>query len=76
MSPTVADGGNPGLADIGGCVEIGFADLEVDDVPTLRFKRPSTDQNFERGFSAETLHSGRESHLTAFDFMVACTVAI
>jgi hypothetical protein len=76
VGPPGADGGNPGLADIGGCVEIGFADLEMDHVPTLRLERPGADQDFECRFCAEALHSGRESHLTAFDFVFARMIAI
>jgi hypothetical protein len=48
----------------------------VDHIPTLRFERPGTDQDFERRFCAEALHTGRESHLTTFDFVFACTIAI
>src|SRR5215213_9945447 len=76
MSPAGANSFHPGLTDIGRCVEIGFADLEVNHVPTLGFERPSTDQDFERRFCPEALHSGRESHLTTFNFTFACTITI
>src|SRR5687768_14187817 len=74
MSPPFANGDHSRLADIGGSVEIGFANLEVNHVPALGFERPGTDENFKRGFRPEALHSGRESHLTTFDFTSKCMV--
>src|SRR3954465_13336930 len=74
MGPSMADSCHSGLAHICRCVEIGFADLQVNHVAALRFKRPSTDQNFKCGFCAEALHAGRESHHTTFDVMRKCTV--
>ena len=66
VGPAVADGADAGLADVAGGVEIGFADLEVDDVAALRFQRAGADEDFERGFGAEPLHAGREFHGTTF----------
>ena len=66
VRPAVAQGVDAGLDDVGGRVEVGLADLEVDDVAPLRLERAGADQDFKRGFGPEPLHSGRESHLTTF----------
>ena len=49
--PKSADGG---IYDVGGRVEIGFADLEVNNAFALRLESAGFDQNFKSGFRAET----------------------
>jgi hypothetical protein len=67
MGPPIANGRDAGFANVGGGVEIWFADLKMDNVSPLGFQRASANENFKRGFCPETLHSGRESHLTTFN---------
>ena len=48
--------------DVGGRVEVGLADLEVDDVAALRLERARPHQDFERGLGAEPRHALRKPH--------------
>jgi hypothetical protein len=51
-----AQGLHAGLDDVGGRVEIGLADLEVDDVAALGFQRPRPHQHLEGGLGAQARH--------------------
>src|SRR5450759_4014046 len=55
--------------DIARRIEIGFADLEVNDVATLRLQRFRLHQHFERSFSAETRHARGEAEFALCGFM-------
>ena len=57
MGLPALEGGNPGRDDGGRCIEIGLADLEVDDVAALRLECPRLCEDLERGFRPETRHS-------------------
>jgi hypothetical protein len=69
VRPAVTDSGDTRLADIPRSVEIGLADLEMDDVSPLGLEGAGADEDFKRRFCPETLHSGRESHLTPFCYL-------
>ena len=42
-----------GVDDVGRCIEIGFPNLEVNNVASLRLQRSRLDQNFKSGLRAE-----------------------
>ena len=48
---------NTSFDDVGGGVEVGFADLEVNDLFALLFKSAGSVQDFKGGFSAEPRHA-------------------
>ena len=56
MCPTLAQGVNASVDNIGGRVEIGLADFEVDDVLPLFLERASAVQDFKCGFGAKPRH--------------------
>jgi hypothetical protein len=43
--------------DVGWSIEIGFSNLEMDDVPAFCFQRPRLHQNLKRGLGAEACHT-------------------
>jgi hypothetical protein len=51
-----------GLADVVRRVEVGLADLEVDDLAALGLEGPGPGQHLERRFGAEAGHAVCESH--------------
>ena len=50
------------VADVHRRVEVGLADLEVDDVVTLRLPRAGARRSLERGLGADADHALRELH--------------
>src|SRR5262249_52627377 len=50
------------LADVPGRVEIGLADLEVDDLSSLPLQGLGAGQHLERGFGPQTRHALGEVH--------------
>src|SRR5882724_5674137 len=46
-----------GVDDVGRSIEIGFSNLEMDDVPAFCFQRPRLHQNLKRGLGAEARHT-------------------
>ncbi len=46
-------------------VEVGLADLEVDDVAALRFQRSGSGEHLEGGFGSQSLHARCEVHVRA-----------
>ena len=53
---TFADGADGGLGDVVGGREVGLADLQMDDVPTLGLEPPGAGQHLEGGLGAEAGH--------------------
>src|SRR6266508_3178009 len=51
------------LDDVARCIEIGLADLQMNDVAALRLERFRFHQHFERGLCAESLHAPGEPEL-------------
>ena len=51
-----------GVGDVGGGVEVGLADLEVDDAAPLGLEGPGANQDFEGGLRAEPRQAFRELH--------------
>jgi hypothetical protein len=49
--------------DVGRCIEIGFPDLEMDNVATLCLQRTRLHQDFEGGLRTKTRHAFREAKL-------------
>ena len=47
--------------DVGRRIEIGLADLEMNNVAALRLERSRLDQHFERGLGAQTRHAPGEA---------------
>jgi hypothetical protein len=45
-----------GSDDVRGSFEVGFADFEVNNVPSFRFKGARTHQHIERGLNEEPRH--------------------
>src|SRR5262249_60888709 len=56
----------PRLADVPGRVEIGLADLEVDDLPSLPLQSLGASQHLERRFCSQTGHALGEVHGRVF----------
>jgi hypothetical protein len=46
------------LDDVAGGVEIGLADLEVNDMAALGFQSPGPHQDFKRGLRPDPRHAG------------------
>ena len=57
MSLAALQGRNTGRDDRRGRVEVGFADLKVDDVPSLRLERPRLREDLESGLRSESRHA-------------------
>ena len=57
VGPALVQGLGGGLDHVGGGVEVGLADLQVDDVFALGFQGPRLDQHFEGGFGAQARHA-------------------
>ena len=53
--------GRRGVADVERRVEVGLADLQVDDLATLSFERSRAGENAERGLRAEPLETVGEA---------------
>ena len=53
-----------GIDDVDRCIEIGFSDLEMNDVASFGFQRPRLHQYFEGSLSAQTRHALREAEFT------------
>src|SRR5579862_5327394 len=60
MRPALAHGVGARLDDVGGRVEIGLADFQVDDAFALPLKGAGLIQNFKGGFGTETRHAPRK----------------
>jgi len=58
----VAQASYPGLDDVGRRIEIGLADLQVNDLPALGFQGLGLSQNLERSFCAEPGHTLCQLH--------------
>src|ERR1043165_7464307 len=57
MSEALVKGVACGVDDVRRSIEIGFSNLEMNDVPTLCFQRPRLHQNLKRGLGAEARHT-------------------
>jgi hypothetical protein len=55
-------GGHCGVHNVLGGVEIGLADLQVDDLSTLRFEGASPGQNLEGRLGTESTHPSCQAH--------------
>ena len=53
-----------GSYDVGGSIEVGLADFEVDDVLALRFEGAGANQNFKGSFGAQTGHPLRKTQFS------------
>jgi hypothetical protein len=51
-----AKGGDGGFRDVAGRVEVGLADLEMDDVAALRLQGPRAYEDLERGLRSQPRH--------------------
>ncbi len=71
VRPALLQGLRRGVADVLRRIEVGLADLEVDDLPSLRLERPSPRQHFEGGFGPQPAHALRESHVFPPPFLHA-----
>src|SRR6266576_449370 len=57
MSEAFVQGVARGVDDVGRSIEIGFSNLEMDDVPAFCFQRARLHQNLKRGLGAEARHT-------------------
>src|SRR4051812_8631388 len=64
MSEAFVERAASGVDDISRCIEIGFANLKMNNVAALCFQRPRLNQNFEGGLGAETRHALCEAKFT------------
>ena len=51
--------------EVPGGVEVGFANLQVDDLPALGLQSPGLGQHFKRGFGAQIHHTGGYCHISS-----------
>jgi hypothetical protein len=63
MRPALVEGLNGSIDYVAWGLEIGFANLQMDDITPLRFKRFGADENLESGFSADSRHGGGKLHV-------------
>src|SRR5437588_10308198 len=62
MSLTALQRPYPGLDHIARCIEIGLADLKVDDVSPLRFESPGSGKYLERRLGTQSFHVAGKLH--------------
>ena len=63
MSKTFVERVTPSVNNVAGGIEIGLANLEMNNVAPFCFERARFDQNFKRGLSPETRHSSGKAKL-------------
>ena len=56
MGPTLAQGIDASVYDVGGRVEVGLTDFEVHDLFALRFEGSRAAQDFKGGFGSQPRH--------------------
>ena len=65
MGEPVADGGHSGVYDVPGGVEVGLADFQVNNLPSLGFQSAGLGQHLKGALSTQVVHSGGDSHLSS-----------
>ena len=53
-----------GVNDVGGSIEIGLADLQMDNILALSFECAGAHQHFEGGLRAQPRHPASQSQLS------------
>ena len=62
MSVPLPQRADTGFHDVLGCIEIGLADLHMDDLPALRLQGPRLRQHLEGRLGAQVHHAAGYSH--------------
>ena len=76
MGPALVQRIDAGLDHVGGSVEIGLADFEVDDALALALERARFIQNFEGSFGAEARHAAGKIVIRAAWFVAMIEPAL
>jgi hypothetical protein len=63
MRKPLIQSGFSGFYDMFGGLKIGFADLEMNNAPALRFESPRAAQHLEGGLGSNARHPAGEFHI-------------